>query len=84
MSFEIVKVIIKGEMPEKCNSCPKYDRWLGYCWLMSKMRDESHTRPDWCPLTTDDDYLSKRLDELTEEFEQDSKYIEPRPEREVK
>jgi hypothetical protein len=52
MSFEIEKVIIKGEIPEKCSSCPKYDRWLGYCWLMSKARDESHNLPDWCPLVT--------------------------------
>ena len=67
MSFEIEKVIIRGEMPINCSSCDfciwykkntaeiacttRGDMW---CEIIDRAIDGNFTtpRPDWCPLVT--------------------------------
>ena len=82
--MKVIKVLV-DEMPENCKECI-YPNWnsLGdrYCQAALRIIYDDKKRPDWCPLIKDDDYVAKRIDELTEEFERDSKTVETRPESE--
>jgi hypothetical protein len=78
--MEVLRVIV-DELPEPgCNDCKFFCQRFWECVAFDKWVDDIDTRPDWCPLTTEDDYLANKLEELAEEFERDSNYVEPRPE----
>ena len=70
--MEIVKVIVKGELPEGCNECflaTSYGNCVvakRACWYTSDDGKEDFLysyRPDWCPLVKEGDY-----DPATERF----------------
>jgi len=52
--MEIVRVIVKGELPNGCRHC-QYLKWDNYkekfwCAIMNEYTPYLNTRPDWCPL----------------------------------
>ena len=52
--MEIVKVIIKGELPYNCVACRFVSRNDYYCELLWKDVEYQYidTRPPWCPLVS--------------------------------
>ena len=68
MSFEIEKVIIRGEMPEGCIWCDYHDgdyyscqpnHWCGIKRGSLRRIADANTRPEWCPLVTTDWVLNE-------------------------
>jgi hypothetical protein len=68
--MEVLRVIV-DELPEDCKECKflcqrvKGRSCFWECDAVDKWVDDIDTRPDWCPLITDNDYVEKRIDELT-------------------
>lgn len=82
--MNIIKVIV-SDLPPYCSEC-YFETYEGECGAMLEFANTPReidtedggfeSRPDWCPLTTEAEYLEG----LAEEFERDSNYVEPRPE----
>lgn len=46
-------VLVIGEMPEQCSDCILRESFLGIvhlCYAESKILEDKHKKPDWCPL----------------------------------
>lgn len=56
--MKIIKVVV-DELPDNCNGCKYYDRWLEYCHIVNKGYSDSHIRPDWCPLERDKEIVNQ-------------------------
>lgn len=62
--MKIEKVIIRGEMPEKCMDCALMNgNSYKSCNIYNRLIDDWDVRPEWCPLEywTDLDAENKNL-----------------------
>ena len=60
IDFEVVKVVIKGNLPASCDECFYCYSLIAQCEVMNKpvyCIDYKNTRPDWCPLVVGDRLL---------------------------
>ena len=84
--LKVIKVLVEGDVPDCCYDCPfSYESMFNFQCTVCGFGEgeeidpeavELGIRPNWCPLTTEAEYLEG----LAEEFERDSNYVEPRPE----
>lgn len=72
-NMQIVKVVIKGELPESCSGCTfRYVRLFvdgDKCVLTNQILKTLRTRPDWCPLVLDDTTSTRESDTTDKEGE---------------
>jgi hypothetical protein len=56
--FEVIKVLINGDIPESCAKCNFSGDWhdmgdYNCIFTGNSVLDFENTRPDWCPLEKD-------------------------------
>ena len=73
--FQVVKIIIDGELPVNCGKCqfamrspfPEYSNGCTVMNLAVRLAEELEGRPNWCPLT--DNFMTLEQFEDTLELE---------------